>query len=354
MMLSGRPLLATAADRRYLVERPEADVVLGHVRAGMNTLVLAERGMGKTTLLRELEGRLQVEAGISAIYLDGHRLSDAATILLAALDQLGEPRTPTGEDPRYHSLLHALLAREQRQLTAIAGGPPTAATPFTPSLPETRNEEALRLIPELAAEAKMRKACVLLDDPDLDASHALFGRLRDELWQTGVVWVVAGDRARRQQYLTPPADAFFERIVEMAPLTDTQQRDLIRRRMSRQDNREVLDVRVESGSPRALLASLRDAAGSADDVQTLLARRAERQTRVADKLGRLESVMLAEIEGGATASASDPDWTGRFGISRQRAQQALAALEREQLVRAERLPGPNGRPRKVYRRVEVV
>jgi predicted ArsR family transcriptional regulator len=65
-------------------------------------------------------------------------------------------------------------------------------------------------------------------------------------------------------------------------------------------------------------------------------------------------MMLAEIEDGATASASDPDWTGRFGISRQRAQQALAALEREQLVRAERLPGPSGRPRKVYRRVEAV
>ena len=354
MMLSGRPLLATAADRRYLVERPEADIVLGHVQAGMNTLVLAERGMGKTTLLRELEGRLQDEAGISTVYLDGHRLSDAAMILLAALDQLGEPRTPTDEDTRYHSILHALLAREQRQLTAIAGGPPMAATPFTPTLAETRNEEALRLIPELAAEAKMRKACVLLDDPDPDASHALFGRLRDELWQTGLVWVVAGDRARRQQYLTPPADAFFERIVELAPLTDAQQRDLIHRRMDRQDNRELLDVRVESGHPRALLTALRDAARSPDDVHALLGRRAERQTRAASKLGRLESMMLAEIEDGATASASDPDWTGRFGISRQRAQQALAALEREQLVRAERLPGPSGRPRKVYRRLEAV
>lgn len=76
--------------------------------------------------------------------------------------------------------------------------------------------------------------------------------------------------------------------------------------------------------------------------------------RVREQLIYFEEMMLAEIEDGATASASDPDWTGRFGISRQRAQQALAALEREQLVRAERLPGPSGRPRKVYRRVEAV
>ncbi len=330
MMLSGRPLLATAADRRYLVERPEADVVLGHVRAAMNTLVLAERGMGRTTFLRHLEGRLEDEASIDTLYLDGHRLSDAAMILLAVRDRLAGPRTSIGESLR------------------------TAAMQFTPTLVEARNEEALRLVRELATGAKKRRVCVLLDDPDPEIAHRLFGRLRDELWQTGLVWVVAGDQVRRQQYLTPPADAFFERIVELAPLTDTQQRDLIRRRMGRQDNRELLDVRVESGHPRALLTALRDTAGSADDVHTLLARRGARQQRAHNELGRLEEMMLAEIEDGATASASDPDWTGRFGISRQRAQQALAALEREQLVRAERLPGPSGRPRKVYRRVEAV
>ncbi len=328
MILSGRPLLATAADRRYLVERPEADIVLGHVQAGMNSLVLAERGMGKTTLLRELEGRLRDEAGVSAVYLDGHRLSDAAMILLAVRDRLAGPRTPIGESLRM------------------------ATMPFTPTLVEARNEEALRVVRELAVEGKKCKACVLLDGPDPEIAHRLFGRLRDELWQTGLVWVVAGDRARRQQYLTPPADAFFERTVELAPLTDAQQRDLIRRRMDRQDNRELLDVSVESGNPRALLATLRDAA-TAGNAHTLTAQRAERQRR-AGGLGRLEEMMLAEIEDGTAASASDPDWTGRFGISRQRAQQALAALEREQLVRAERLPGPSGRPRKVYRRVEVV
>jgi energy-coupling factor transporter ATP-binding protein EcfA2 len=330
MMLSGRPLLATAADRRYLVDRPEADAALGHVQAGMNTLVLAERGMGKTTLLRHLEGRLEDETSINAVYLDGRALSDAAMILLAVRNRLRGLRTRIGESLR------------------------AAAITLTPNPIEARNEDVLLLVQELAAETKKRKACVLLDDPDPETAHRLFGRLRDELWQTGLVWVVAGDRARRQQYLTPPADAFFERTIELAPLTDSQQRDLIRRRMDRQDNRELLDVRVESGHPRALLTALRDAANSSDDVHALLARRAERQTRAAGRLGRLESMMLAEIEDGATASASDPDWTGRFGISRQRAQQALAALEREQLVRAERLPGPSGRPRKVYRRVEAV
>ncbi|MGH2782625.1 MAG: AAA family ATPase [Thermoleophilaceae bacterium] len=329
MMLSGRPLLATAADRRYLVERPEADAVVRHVEAGMNTLVLAERGMGKTTFLRHLGARLEEEAGITAFYLDGHRLADAALILLAVRDALAGPRTPIGDSLR------------------------TTALPFTPMPTEVRNEEALRLVRELVASAKNRNACILLDDPDPDVAHRLFGRLRDELWQTGLVWVLAGDKARRQQYLTPPADAFFERVVELAPLTDRQQDELIRKRLDRGDDRGVVAVRLESGNPRALLAALREAA-SADDAQAMLAQRAERQTRVAEELGRLASMMLAEIEDGAAASASDPDWLKRFGVSRQRAQQVLADLEREGLVRAERSPGPSGRPRKVYRRLEAV
>ena len=326
-MLSGRPLLATAADRRYLVERPEADRAIQQVRSGMNTLVLAERGMGKTTFLRHVADRLENDAGFTAVYLDGNRLGDAAAILVAVRDALAGPRSSFGEGMRGSGML------------------------FTPMPAELRNEEALRLVRELAADAAERQACVLLDDPDPETAHRLFGRLRDELWQAGLVWVVAGDKARRQQYLTPPADAFFERVVELTPLTQTQQKDLIRRRLDHGDDREVLAVNVESGNPRSLLGALRETT-SPHDAQATLALRAERQTRAAEELGRLASMMLAEIEDGAPASASDPEWLKRFGVSRQRAQQVLADLEREGLVSAERLPGPTGRPRKVYRRVE--
>jgi hypothetical protein len=45
MMLSGRPLLYTAGDRRYLTNRAEEDLVLRNVQAGLNTLLLAERGL---------------------------------------------------------------------------------------------------------------------------------------------------------------------------------------------------------------------------------------------------------------------------------------------------------------------
>jgi Cdc6-like AAA superfamily ATPase len=175
MMLSGRPLLPTAADQRYLVDRPEANLVVRHVQAGMNTLVLAERGIGKTTFLRHVGARLQDEAGFTTMYVDGRRLDDPALILRTVRDELTGPRTALGESARISAML------------------------FTPMPSELRNEEVLRLVRELAANAEGRKACVLLDDPGPDSAHRLFGRLRDELWQTELRWVVAGDNARRQQ-----------------------------------------------------------------------------------------------------------------------------------------------------------
>jgi type II secretory pathway predicted ATPase ExeA len=324
MMLSGRPLLPSV-DQRYLVDRPEAAVVVRAVERKLNTLVLADRGMGKTTLLRDVEARVEAQLGMPVVYLDGRRLTDAAPILLAVRDALSGPRAPMSDSLRM------------------------AALPFTPVPVEVRNEQALRVVRDLVATGE--RACVLLDDPEVDAVHRLFGRLRDELWQTELAWVVAGDALHRQQYLTPPADAFFERIVELAPLTDRQQEQLIRKRLDRGEDRELVGVRVENGNPRTLLVTLREAT-SAADAATLLARRAERQQRVGETLGRVASMMLAEIEDGAVASASDTAWLDRFGVSRQRAQQVLSALERAGHVRAERLPGPGGRPRKVYRRLE--
>jgi len=327
-MLSGRPLLYTAGDRRYLVERAEEGLVLHNVQAGLNTLLLAERGMGKTTLLRQLQGRLEEELDLKAVYLDARRLEDAAMILLSVRDALEGPRNAIAESLR------------------------TSAMSFAPTPVELRNEEALRLVRDLESGMEGRQACILLDEPDPESAHRLFGRLRDELWQTGLTWVVAGDQARRQQYLTPPADAFFERVLELKPFTQAQQLELVQKRLEGRDDDDVVGVTIESGNPRALLAALRDAAGG-HGAQEVLARRADRERRAAKELGPLASLMLAEIEDGASASASDRDWLSRFGISRQRAQQVLTQLEGKGFVRAERLPGPSGRPRKMYRRLEA-
>lgn len=44
-------------------------------------------------------------------------------------------------------------------------------------------------------------------------AHALFGRLRDEMWQLPAQWLVSGDVNEVERYLVPPANSFFEAVL---------------------------------------------------------------------------------------------------------------------------------------------
>ncbi len=324
MMLSGRPLLATRADRRYVVARPEVERVVASAANGLNALVVGAPGSGKTTLLHQAARALGEHEGARSVYLNASHFDDGVAVLTAVADAVGGDRAPV----------------------AVAMG--SLGQAVTPQPVDQLRDPSLRLV-RLLRQA--HDAVVLLDGLPPAISHALFGQLRDELWQTGVTWVVSGDTDDLARHLTPPADAFFETVVELAPLTDGQQAELIVRRRETGDPRWMADVRTARGTPRALLASLRNAqaAGSAN-AGAVLAARAEREL-AAERLGRLHSTMLAEIEDGAALSASDEQVLRRFGVSRQRAQQVLAKLEGRGLVESGMRPSSGGRPRKLYWRL---
>ena len=76
-----------------------------------------------------------------------------------------------------------------------------------------------------------RRPIVILDDMrDVGLVHELFGRYRDETWEMPLRWVVCGLATRRSQYLEPPADAFFDSVLTVAPLNSTTSRDLLQAR----------------------------------------------------------------------------------------------------------------------------
>ena len=58
-----------------------------------------------------------------------------------------------------------------------------------------------------------RPRMVLVDGADEEQIRVLFGRYRDSLWDLPLTWVVAGRRSAPP----PPADAFFDRILKLAP-----------------------------------------------------------------------------------------------------------------------------------------
>lgn len=324
MELSTRPLFDNAADRRLYVPRAEAGRVLENALHGINTLVVGERGSGKTTLLRQTAWDLR-EADHPSVYVDAALADSASTFLQMVRVEAG--RAPT--------MVDALRDASRAPTAPVTGLGETGAL--------------LDLVRSMRAPAgESSKAVVFVDSlPSSEVAHTVFGRLRDELWQLPFTWVVAASPHERGDYLTPPADTFFENVVELAPLTAEQQRALVRARLGERADALPSVEGIRHGNPRELLGILRQAAEGKVGPADLMAARAEREARVS-RLGRSASMLVAELEASGPASASDPELLKRLGWTRQRAAQVFAQLEDAGVVHSYEQRGDAGRARKVY------
>ena len=297
LQLSQRPLLATAADAALFVDRePELTKLRRAVELGLNTLLLGERGSGKTSLVHQLERTLEAD-GTAVDFVDAGSTPDPAALM-----------------------------------DAISGDVPEGGG----------------------------RAVVLVDGAPPEVAHGLFGRLRDEVWQLPLTWVVTGDAAKRAAYLEPPADAFFDSVVVLDDLPLEAAETLLLRRIDGagpgddaeagvlRDLASALAESTRPRTPRQLLAAARDVLLADDPAKTVDAA-GVRQRRAA-ALGRPHAVLLAELEALGPSSASDPELLDRLGWTRARAVQVLRDLEREGLVTAtvDRSGTGPGRPPKLY------
>jgi len=308
--INGRPLLDSRTDQSLYVRRAhDEDLVRSAIRRSLNTLVLGARGSGKTSFLRALAYVLRRE-GVPSAFVEGGTSTDAGALVELISRRLaeGSGRTPGGGLRTDEPLLEAVRA------LGSMGDPE-------------------------------RRTVVLMDGlPSGADAHSLFGRLRDELWRLPFTWVVATDDDDRAALLTPPADAFFELVIELRPLAISQQQELLRKR-GIADAVALADQ--GNGNPRELLALARlvatDGSSPAELAGTRLKRRAE-----ARRLGRPAEMVVAELEASGPLSASDERLLGRLGWTRERAVQVLKQLEAAGLVTTSLQKGSSGRPRKLY------
>lgn len=315
MDLSPRPLLDTDPDAELFAGRDEAlSRVLTAAGAALNVLVVGERGAGKTSLLRQAARRLRGQ-GVDVAFVDGR----GATGLVSLLD-----------------LVTAALARD-----------PFVAVP----------EASPQVIPELAALTLLarvvgldRQPVVLLDElPDGPTGHALFGRFRDELWQLPVSWVVAVGADDRAAVTTPPADAFFARVVDLAPLTADECRAILAARVGTAAPPDAIAAVAAAcdGTPRHLLFLAREAAADGWRTDRAVATAADREDRL-ERLSAPARRLVAELEASGPLYASDPLVQARLGWSRVRIVQVLGELVEAGLVGSVRAVGDRGRSRTLY------
>jgi hypothetical protein len=204
--LSLRPLLATRADSSGFVGREdELERLLANVGPGVNTLVVADRGAGLTSLLNRAVVDLEQREGLDVVVLSAEVARSAADLLPAIADRIsmvtGRKTEPAGVSDRSE------LASDEE-----------AAVLW-------RLDRIARLAPARQAGSQTgadeRPVVVVIDGIGTPAvAHTVFGQLRNELCQMETItWVLGGVAAQRGQYLEPPADAFWESVIELPALS---------------------------------------------------------------------------------------------------------------------------------------
>jgi energy-coupling factor transporter ATP-binding protein EcfA2 len=331
MDLSGRPLLDTKPDQALFAGRDaELNRLLTSVDRGLNVLLLGERGSGKTTLLRRLAYELRQKSPDAApAFVEGALAEDVRIFIDLIRYRLGLSPTVVGPTP-FEASLRAWSARK---------------VPLEDTLALSKQVASLR---EAAPDGDRR--CVLVDElPSPTIAQTLFGRLRDELWQLPLTWVVAVPESAATALLSPPADAFFDVVVRLEPLSPDAQRAILKARAGPQGKQ--IARQIDEGNPRRLLALAREALEEGVDPSDLLRALARRDAEVS-KLGRSASMLMSELESLGGASASDERLLKRLGWTRSRAVQVLRELEEAGFVTSSTAKGEPGRPRKIYRPVD--
>jgi hypothetical protein len=302
-------LLDTRLDARLFVGRAEERRRLAAaVAQGYNTLVWGEAGIGKTSFVRTFAYELRTAGRpVHYVRVEG---ADSGTDLL-------------------QQVASAVLAGRADAPGDVVG----------------QREDVL--LERLAAVPE--RPVIVVDDVQSAAGHALFGTLRDQLWALQWTWVVTVRTDDKGALLLPPASAFFERVIELPPLSAAEAVDMLRRRIGKPAPRWIHDVAgAAGGNPRRLLAVARDVTDNGGDADGIVAGLGERAAAIG-RLGRPESMLAAELEALGAASASDDALLDRLGWTRARATQVFATLEKAGLVTSDEVRAGAGRPRRVFR-----
>lgn len=321
--LDNRPLLGTI-DAELFLAPPIMTALEAAIDRTLNVLILGPHGSGKTTLLRSLQARRQ-EDRPPAVYVDLGPAQNEVHALTVIADALGQRWSAFGDQLR----------------SAV--------------LPETTPSGALLRLARRLGEAP--PSLLLIDSPPGEGhAHALFGRLRDELWQQGHQWVVAADEMLRDELTRPPANAFFDVRLQLGALSEDQQREFLARRLASEPASVDIDAIVgkTDGLPRSVLALAREAVLSQRPVDALLAEREQQRERLRGLPPTASAIMAYLAEHGPT-SGSDPGLLAALGVSGQRARMVLRQLEQAQLVRSfPEQQRQQGRPRKLYEPTDTV
>jgi DNA-binding MarR family transcriptional regulator len=329
-MLQARPLYDTPADAKYYVVPPEWDTVIRALERGNNTLVCGERGAGKTSLLRQVQLTLRKD-GERVVYVD-------ATAVAEPLELVFRVRDALKGRPGIAQTAPSAVSRSLAQMTGEQSPPPGGVSRLLYDTLVGLGEEVEPTTVLIDATAAAR------------AVYGVFGRMRDTVWQLDHTWVVAIDNDERATALKPPADTFFDIVIELGLLPIERVMSILQSRTDELKPRLVSQIAADArGNPRAAIRAANNALVHEGDPADELSTRA-RLLDAAAQIGRPQGMLMAELFDLGEASPSDQTLLNRLGLTRARVSTLLQQLLEADLVESsiERSDRP-GRPRTVYR-----
>ncbi len=328
MLIGSRPLYDNRADAQRFIQPPAWEPAVRAIERGLNTAIVGQRGVGKTSLLRQLQLVLR-ESDERVAFVDATAVSDVVELVGRVRDALlGQPAP--------------VQAGASAAADVFRGQPyPVAGTS--------------RALGALLREIGQGEATIILVDASAsaEATYGLFGRMRDVLWQQEHRWVLAMEDSDRATALKPPADAFFDAVILLEPWPTNDLVDLLARRGEADEPwPQGLTASAASGaqgSPREAVRALTDALVYDRDPAAVLDARGRLLDRASEH-GRSAGMLMAELLDRGQASPSDENLQRTLGVTRSRLTQMFRQLLADELVSAEseRPDGP-GRPRVVYR-----
>jgi energy-coupling factor transporter ATP-binding protein EcfA2 len=329
--MTTRPLAQSRADQRRFVDREgETQEIRRAVAASQSVLLLGEPGSGRTSLLHHVAWLLRSESPPrESVIVSGEVPRDPAQllgVLVARLARLAEPDAPR---TRWLDDLRALS---------------TPDGPFGEVVAPAVLMELVDVLGERLG-ALEHGVVLMVDGIAPTVAHGVFGSLRNELWALeGAAWVVAGDAAAGPLYREPPADAFFDRVVELGPFSAADSARLLRAHLPELTKPQIdAAVAVGGGNPRRLLRAAADIEGGREP--SLMAT-GELTAKAVGVGGPLAGALVDYLAANGPAAASDARMLSAIGASRQRASQLMHQLESAGLLETldQHEPGRRGRP----------
>ncbi|WP_338887825.1 hypothetical protein [Rhodococcus sovatensis] len=337
MGVSARPLLDNAVDTELFVGRSDEVIAIwSALNSGLNVLVTGDRGIGRTSLMRfvQLDSRdprsgTRREGDFPMFFVRVEGVADGAHLLRRIVEVV------TGEPHAKESTIDsdALLSR---------------LADFRQDLIDRTVERWRRENDDDSITGDRLLPVIIVDDVTASAGHALFGRYRDEVWETGFLWLVAVRSNDVGGLLTPPADTFFEKQIQLGPLTTKERVDLVDRRGGREMS-PISETLAETvgGNPRDLVAALRSTFENPDAIEQNVNALSFRDTLIFS-LGRSASMLAAELKVRGAVSASDSELLASLGWTRPRAVQVFKQLDDAGLVVSREVSSGQGRPRRMF------